>query len=499
MAQVRGGCRPGRIFRATMAIAIAALGSVPGACRDRPASTESASSSELRIGWGQGQASATNPNLGLRQLSQRLSFEGLARTAEDGRMLPSLAESWTPGPDGRSLTVKLRPHITFHDGSPANAEAIASIFPGAMKAFLGPLVSMVETVRASGSDSVTITFREKTPFLSESLEAPIQKPNGIGTGAFKTASNSTTELVAHDEYYLGAPALKRVHVETFPSIRTAWAEMLRDKIDMLYEVGPDALASMQNSNTVALFTYTRPYQYVLVMNPKAPVLASASIRRALSSAVDRDEIVRTALNGYGIASSGPIWPKHWAFKSDLPRFEFDPAAATRGMGKSLKLTCLMPPDAPFERIAITVKRQLAAVGVDLVPEEVPLDELSKRGGRGDYDALLIEVISGQTLFRPYLVWHSTSPLNWGKFGTSTSDAALDRLRHAQSDDDYRDAVAHLQQNFIDDPPAIFLAWSVRARAVSKRFVVPAVEPGRDVLSTIRLWKPATGDLRASRN
>ena len=499
MTQARGGCCPDRLVRVATAIVLVSIAVAAGACREHAASSAPESSSELRIGWGLGQATSTNPNIGLRQLSQRLSFEGLARTGEDGRMLPSLAESWTPGPDGRSLTVKLRPGITFHDGSRANADVVASILPGALKSFLGTLGSMVESVKASGSDSVTITFHERTPFLSESLEAPIQKPNGIGTGAFKTTSNSTTELVSHDEYYLGAPTLKRVHVETFPSIRTAWAEMLRDRIDMLYEVGSDALDSMQNSSRAALFTYNRPYQYVLVMNTRTPALAAPIVRRSLSLAIDRDEIVRTALNGYGIASSGPIWPKHWAFSAALPKYEFDPAAATRGLAKPMKLTCLMPPDSPFERIAIAMKRQLAAVGVDLVPEEVSLDELSKRAERGTYEALLMELISGQSLFRPYIVWHSQGPFNLGKFGTSTSDAALDRVRHAQTDEEYRSAVAGLQQNFMDDPPAIFLAWSVRARAVSRRFVVPAAEPGRDVVSTMRLWKPAGGDLRASRN
>jgi peptide/nickel transport system substrate-binding protein len=479
------------------AIALVTIAVVTGACRERLASSAPGSSSELRIGWGQ--ASATSPIIGLRQLSQLLSFEGLARTGEDGRMLPSLAENWTPGPDGRSLTVKLRPNITFHDGSPANAEVIASLLPSVLEAFVGPMVSMIERVTASGSGTVNIVFREKSPFLIESLEASIQKPNGIGTGAFKTAPNATTELVAHDAYYLGAPSLRRVHVETFPSIRSAWAEMLRDKIDMLWEVGPEALESMQNSTTVALFTYTRRYQYVLVMNPKTPALASPAVRRALSVAVDRNEIVRTALNGYGITSSGPIWPKHWAVNADLPKFEYDPAAARHGLANPLKLTCLMPPDSPFERIAITLKRQLAAVGVNLVPEEVNVDELARRAGSGQYEALLIELISGQSLLRPYNVWHSQGPFNYGKFGTSTSDSALDRVRHAQSDAEYRDAVAGLQQNFMDDPPAIFLAWSVRARAISKRFVVPAVEPGRDVVSTMRLWKPATGDLRARRN
>src|SRR6187401_3044211 len=141
MIQVRGGCCPGRIGRAMTAIALVTVAGVTAACRERPASTAPESSSKLRIGWGQGQATSANPNIGLRQLSQRLSFEGLARTAEDGRMLPSLAESWTPGPDGRSLTIKLRSNITFHDGSRANADVVASILPGALKAFLGPLVS----------------------------------------------------------------------------------------------------------------------------------------------------------------------------------------------------------------------------------------------------------------------------------------------------------------------------------------------------------------------
>jgi hypothetical protein len=52
---------------------------------------------------------------------------------------------------------------------------------------------------------------------------------------------------------------------------------------------------------------------------------------------------------------------------------------------------------------------------------------------------------------------------------------------------------------MDDPPAIFLAWSVRARAISNRFVVPPPEAGRDVIGTLRLWKPAAGVAQASQN
>ena len=275
--------------------------------------------------------------------------------------------------------------------------------------------------------------------------------------------------------------------------------MLRGNIDMLYEVSPDALSSMQNSSTISVFTFTRKYQFVIVLNPDAPALRSRDVRRALNMSVDRGAIVRNALNGYGVASSGPVWPRYWALNPDLPAFGFDPAAASMLLGRTLKVTCLVPPDAPFDRIALEVKRQVAAAGVELILEEVSYDELSRRAGTRQYETLLTELLSGPTLFRPYLVWHSKATYNYGQFGTPRIDVALDRVRHAPSDEAYRQAVAGLQQTFMDDPPAIFLAWSQRARAVNKRFVVPTPEPGREILSNLRLWKPSRDAQQASRN
>jgi ABC-type transport system substrate-binding protein len=237
---------------------------------------------------------------------------------------------------------------------------------------------------------------------------------------------------------------------------------------------------------------------VIILNPDAPALRSAEVRRALNMAVDRNAIVRNALNGYGVVSSGPVWPRYWALGPDLPKFQFDPARSAKILDRKLKFSCLVSPDAPFERIALEVKRQLAAIGVEMTPEELPINELTQRGEKRQYDAILTEVISGPTLLRPYLIWHSKMPLNWGQFGNASVDSALDRVRHAAGDDNLRGAIKGLQQTFMDEPPAVFLAWSQRARAVSKRFIVPAPEPGREILSTLRLWKPST-DVQARRN
>jgi ABC-type transport system substrate-binding protein len=147
-----------------------------------------------------------------------------------------------------------------------------------------------------------------------------------------------------------------------------------------------------------------------------------------------------------------------------------------------------------------VKRQLAAFGVEMTLEQVDQQEMARRGSTGQYEAMLTELIGGPNLLRPYMVWHSKAPANWGGFGNDAVDAALDRVRHAPDEETYRDAVRNLQQTFLEDPPAIFLAWSVRARAVSTNFSVPETERGRDVFSApmLRLWKPASGQRYASR-
>ena len=112
--------------------------------------------------------------------------------------------------------------------------------------------------------------------------------------------------------------------------------------------------------------------------------------------------------------------------------------------------------------------------------------------------MLTEAISGPSLVRPYLFWHSNGPFNYGHFDSGAVDAALDTIRHAADDDAYRQGVAAFQRAIVDDPPAIFLAWSERARAVSTRFDVPA-EPERDVWSTLRLWRPDRRRRWRSRN
>ena len=494
--------RRARGFLATMA-ATALVGASSSACRQVDGVGSDRVRPTLRIGAGF--AATSSATMGLRTVAQLQTVENLARLTVDGRLQPWLARDWSVSPDGRSLSVNLVTGVKFHDGSPLTADIVANAVRASLPVTMGPAFSDVESVSATSDRQIVIRLRRPSPFLLEALEVPVPKPGTslVGTGPFKVDNpQSPTEMRANDDYYLGKPSIGRIVVANYPSVRAAWAEMLRSRIDMLWEVGADALDSLGASSKISTFTFVRRYQYAVVMNNQSEAFRSKAFRQAVNYAIDREAIVRDGLNGHGVVSTSPVWPYHYAFKPGLAVFGYNVSRAAQLLSDvpqsaaGRHFTCLVRPDADIERIALIVKRQLQQVGIEMSIEEVPVDQQIAAFKSGRFEAALTEMISGPTLLRAYQLWHSNGFMN---YHSPSIDAALDEIRYAASDEAYLSAVAHLQQTAMDDPPAIFLAWMERARAVSKDFEVPPVEPGRDILANVRQWKLSGPAATASRN
>jgi ABC-type oligopeptide transport system substrate-binding subunit len=176
----------------------------------------------------------------------------------------------------------------------------------------------IESITAEPDNEVQFHLRRPLPFIAESLvDFPIQKPGtpAIGTGPFveapRESSASAIQLSANRRYYLSSPGIDRIDVRTYPNGRAAWADLLRDQVDMLYEVGSDVIDITGNSQ-VALYEFERQLQYMVVLNTNIPKLRAREVRRALNQAIDRKAIVRDALRQHAVPSAGPISPHHWA-------------------------------------------------------------------------------------------------------------------------------------------------------------------------------------------
>ncbi len=489
-----------------------------GACSSPPTpSSRQAPPVTLAIGFPF--RTGEDPLRGVGQAARLASLEGLSNESVDGRAAPRLAEGWTESPDGLSWAIKLRPEAVFHDGSTVDSMAVKQSlerFLASNASRLSPGLQAISAIEASEPFLVTIRLKERSSLLLEDLEAPITKTDAsgseIGTGPYVVTSTSPNEVVmtAFPRYYGGTSAVDRLAWRVYPTVRTAWAATMRGEVDFLYEVGPESREFLQSEASIALYSFLRNYVYGVVFNSKRPIFRDPEIRRALNYAVNRTKIVEDAFRGHAIPASGPAWPSHWAYDATTPGYSYDPARAAASLEKALphprerpggagnlKFVCLIPENFQlWERLALMVQRNLAEIGVSMTLEAVPVNTFNQRISEGAFDAVLMEMISGYSISRPFLFWRSGGSANFSSYHNPSLDAALDDIRHADGDSEFRDAFRRMQQATFDDPPAIFLAWGETARAVSRRFDVVKA-PGGDIRMTISDWRLASSPPRVA--
>ena len=436
----------------------------------------------------------------------------------DGRPQPKLASEWIWRDDGRTLRLRLRPGVVFHDGTSLTAAMVVAD----LKRRLGESgFARVQSISEEGTDHIVFRLKEPDAFLlAELAKASIKtgEPSdqrSVGTGPFLVQSRQPNVVFdSFTKYYLGPPAISKVVVRTYETPRASWAAMMRGEIDFLYEVNRDAVEFLEAGTTIQTFSFPRPFYIPIIFNINHPILGRRVVRQAINEAIDRGKIVQTALNNRGQPADGPIWPNHWAYHSanrtyaynpDAARLRLDAAglsprsAAAGEMPRRFRFKCFFVSEDPqFERIALVVQKHLFEIGVDVEMTPMTLRELQVRLGRGDFETALVPMGSGRSLEWTYLFWRS-APQALLRSGYTAADAALDRLRAARSDDETRIAVADLQRIMYEDPPAAFLVRPETARAVNDLIMVPAEAKGRDIVTTLWQWKPrASGPARAAR-
>ncbi len=464
---------------------------------------------ELRIGNPE---SGTEPG---RHTAEALSIESLTQLGADGRPLPKLAESWWWGKDGRELNVNLRPGVQFHDGTPLSAAVAAKILGDAVarpsnQALFTSLTDVI-AVRSRGDRQLVFELSQPSAFLPDDLELPLTHDSPlIGTGPYRVVKTDQPEIVLErfPGYYLGTPEIARVIIRPFDTLRTAWTSLLRGDVDMVTDVPPDTVEFIQNDQ-VRVISYGRRYQYVVAFNSRKPPFNSALVRRALNTAVDRDALIQNVLQGHGLASTGPLWPSHWAYNSSIASYRFDPGLAvsllnsagvkadkrTDGPRARFKFTCLIPENfSVIERVALEVQKQLYNVGVDMQFEVVPAKEFGARIQQGRFDAILIDMVSGPTVGRSFIFWRSArhfQGLNVFGYENVEAERLFDVLRTSTNEIAIQSAFTRFQEILLDDPPALFLAWNERSRAVRRDFEIvqdPVRDPA-DPVYTITRWRP----------
>jgi peptide/nickel transport system substrate-binding protein len=315
--------------------------------------------------------------------------DGLTTVEGDGRPGPRLALSWE-NKDPTTWVFKLRPGVTFHAGTPFNADAVVAAINYLMSdAGKATQPSIQGTLRyltgATKVDDLTVEVKTATPNPIVPAELPAMKivdpkawaelgrenfgnkPSGTGPFRVTAWDNTKVEMVRFDGGVRKAKATA-VQMYFMPETPTRVQAFASGQVDIAFGVGADAAGPVRNAGG-RLNAGPAPSVSVGVINMgKGGWMTDKRVRQAFNYAIDKS-YTQTLLGGHTQAASQPASRTVNGYQADIKPYAYDPAKAKAllaeaGFPNGLSLTWeVTTNNADLSNVNQYVAQQLAAVGV----------------------------------------------------------------------------------------------------------------------------------------
>jgi ABC-type transport system substrate-binding protein len=261
------------------------------------------------------------------------------------------------------------------------------------------------------------------------------------------------------------------------------------ELESVHAPPTDQVARLADDPAYEIYRYPQPSSMYLTLNWEHTALGfdDVRVRRAFSLAIDRPEIVATALSGCGSPTWGPLPPGLEFYDPSIDAAgvtdvrgaaaQLDAAGFLRGVdgirerdGHRMVVPCVLQDDEQFRRVGDVVAKQLARIGIVLqlsfakpfvefyeACQPAPTASINKWLWQDPMDALIGFCASDK---RPFL--------NWSNASSPQLDAAFEAWTRGESADDLQVAATRAQAAFAEDLPYVPLltpddVWVWRAR------------------------------------
>jgi peptide/nickel transport system substrate-binding protein len=462
-------------------------------------------------------------------------YEGLIAlegSATD-KYVPVLAESWEANDDKSVWTFTIRSGVTFHDGTPVDAEAVRASFERFLTMGLGPAGAMRRFIddpaQITASDERTVVFDCGGPqplleaYLTSQygpliLNVPGVKQNeadgdlghawaqlneeGLGTGPYRIVEFEPEQqlvLERYDDYWGGWEGnhFDRVIFRVVPENETRRQLIEQGEVDIVDNLNPEANEELAaNSDLVIDRSYSAEVDYLILT--EAGPLATPEARQAMCWAFPYQEVIEGVFKGYGKRAIGGVAelvagfdPETFQYSTDLDKARELLATAKVPEGTELVLTM----ETGYEDVKAAVQlfqQNLAQLGINLSIQEVDLST---------FTGILFGEMEAEERpnMMPWFWWPDYNDAynhlypqiacdQWGAAGTNAGyycnehvQELFDATRDEPDPAKYQAGLSEIQQIISrDDPPAIYYMqrqWTTVLRNDIEAFVFNPINIG----------------------
>ena len=448
----------------------------------------------------------------------RTIFDPLATYDATGKLVPYLAESIVANDDATVWTITARDGVTFHDGTPFDAEAMKANFDAqkASPQFGNQLALLASTAVL---DPLTLELTMSQPWSTfpnvlagdvgsqigymaapSMLAAADGGRNPVGTGPFvfeEWVPDDRLTVVRNDDYWQEPAYLDEVTFRPIPDNTARKAAFDAGDVDLYYTGSSSEITEYQAAPEDWTTTIGAPGEPDLVMfNTLAPPLDDVRVRRALVMAVDLDRLF-DFLDATGIKqkTSGPYAnSSFWFAESNYPEFDLEGAqelideyVAETGTPVEFEFA---GNQIPF---IVSVQELYQSMWADI---GVTANIVSRAQGEnlaaviaGDYQVAMWGGIGGGDPDADYNDFRSGTGQNFSGFNTPEMDAALDAGRALTDPDARKEQYAIVQEILGENVPFLWAGTNQYGvitppdvRGVAD-FTLPDGSPGQAITSS----------------
>jgi peptide/nickel transport system substrate-binding protein len=457
-----------------------------------------ASATTLNMAWSQ-DATGIDPHKQTAFSSLRLIelvYEPLVRLDKDLKVIPAIAQSWQFAADGLSLTFKLDPKAKFQSGDAVTSADVKATFERILDEKTGAAtranflsISGIET-----PDATTVVFRlsrQDAPILTAmtSANASIVQASAIagdtlatkanGSGPFKLEKwepNAKETLVANKDWAGGAVGVDGIEIKVLPDEAAILAAMRAGQVDFALLNDPLVATLVPKEANLTLNRQPVLAYHVLQLNPSRGAMTNQKVRQAISCAVDRKDVLQTALLGEGMVTGPLTMPAFASDPSTLLCYKRDLAKAKQlmseaGFANGFSATVIAATGEPATAAseAQVLQSQLAEIGIKLDIKMMELKVYVDAWLKGDFD-MAVALNGGNA--DPYTMYNRywTKAGNLQKVANYIDDTLDDLMQkgRTETDPDKRKVIfTSFEKQLTETSPWIWLYTSYSYTAQKK--------------------------------
>jgi len=405
-------------------------------------------------------------------------------------IVPQLALSQETSPDGKTVTIKLRPGVKFHDGEPFDAAAAKYSIERHLTmtgSFRKPEVAAIDRVEVV--DPLTIRIILKTPYAPliaqftdragmmiapKAAQAAADKfgLHPVCAGPYKFVERVQQDHITvekfQDYWNKDNVHIDRIVYQTIVDPTVRLASLKSGGLDVAERLLATDVKDIRANPKLRLATSAGLFYQGITINvgdnPRAkatPLGTSAKVRQALSLAIDRDALNQVVFNGEFVPGNQWVSPQHPYYQKAFPVPKRDLAKAKalmREAGVTAPFTVdFMVPKGEAEAVAEVIQAMAKDIGIDLKIRVTEFATSLKQAEAFEYQAFLIEW-SGRTDTdgNIFVFDICKGPQNVAGFCNADVDRLLNEAR-MQSDVAARKATYEkLTKILLDQDPIIYL-------------------------------------------